>query len=127
MTIRFLLAGSFAETHPELTAQLRRIHQNMPALFVKLMPRSDRLPDEQDQAQVGSVCADDQHLQPATLEKLQAAYCRDTLHLPTRASIVTDVLRNEIKATYRQDYGIIVSSMGARPIKWFKKISFTDP
>lgn len=126
MTVRFLLGGSFEQSHNELTVQVRRLRQNMPGLFKKLQPASERLPDDDNEATTTSLRTDATHLAPWVLAKLQSAHCRDILNLPTRGTSIDPELRQVISSAYQNDYGLIVSTMGSRPVRWYKKLSFTD-
>lgn len=128
MTIRFILGGSFI-ADAALTEQVRRLHTAMPGLFRKLLPRSEQLTVEDKDEALTGVQPSPRHLQPSVLAKLQAEYCKATLNLPTRGSAMSPAFRAGVSAAYTKDYGLIVGSgaMGTRPIRWFKKVSFTDP
>lgn len=114
---------------PTLTAQLRRIHARMPAVFNRLLPASQKLPEDggEEEMAVLSASSDNKHLHAIVLAKLQSAYCRDTLGLPIRGSQIAGQFCADLSAAYRSDYDINIAAMATRPVRWFKKLSFTDP
>lgn len=128
MTVRFALGGSFA-SHPDLTAQLRRLYTDMPGLFNKLLPRSARLEHDDMNESTTGIQSDPAHLQAAAQVKIQATHCREVLGLAITGAAMSPEFRSEMSRAYRESYNLTVGSgaMGTRPIRWFKKISFTDP
>ena len=84
-------------------------------------------PEDEDES---AVAPDNNHLLPKVNGCLNAKYCREVLHLPTRSSsqAMSGSFRRALSRAYGNEYNLpnIVQFGGGSAIQWCRKLSFTD-
>lgn len=94
MTIRFILGGAFERSEPELTAQIKRMYVAMPHVFAKLLPQSEKRPEDDGDAL--ALSSDPRHGSPSGIQRLKQDYCQKTLELPVRGSEIKGEFRSQL-------------------------------
>ncbi|KAI9749068.1 MAG: hypothetical protein M4579_007019 [Chaenotheca gracillima] len=127
-TIRFLLAGSHTLTEPDLTSQMRRLHQACPNVFRSILPPSEYMWEDADESSI-PLFADNEHLDPAAQGCISMKFARETLGLPIRMTLdnISDTFARSLIQAYALDYNMpFAVELGRLPLQWCKKLSFTD-
>ena len=125
-SVRFLLAGAFAQSEPRLTAQVKRVYNKCPQIFSSICSRADRVTDF-EQAEP-SIQGDDNHLSPCVFKRLSRVQS-SALGLPHRFDepLSDRWLLVALRNAYDHDYRIPSAvSLGDFPARWFQQISFTE-
>lgn len=125
---RLVLMGAWHGEESVATALIRAVNKSCPDLFNSMLPRSEQnlLRDTYDD-QV-DIVSDAQYYKPATIGALTAEYCKNVLHVPTRAGkqLAIDFIRDLLQA-FGNEYGQPgILEFGNKAIHWCKKVAFTD-
>jgi len=122
-TVRLLLLDSFKESDPELTMQIKHLHDICPDILDSFLPHSEKhVRDKPKTRVISGPC----HLRASVLSKIKADFCFRELMLPTRASGLDSGWRKDLFEGYK-DYHMVISHAGNRAIKWYKRFSFNNP
>lgn len=71
--------------------------------------------------------ADRNHSRPAAIGCIQSKYARDVLHLPIRASQMSDNFRKQFTMAFEVDFGMAhMVEFGKDVLQWSKKVAFND-
>lgn len=132
MAIRFVLDGSLATSHPDLTAQLREIRDNFPGFFNSLLPMSERNvtgetagSDQLTGLRIFMDVRSDQSNVSAAA-RLQPQHCQRG-GLPVRASQIKAEFATQLSRAYDHDYQRPnVTTFGTKVVKYFKRLSYTS-
>jgi hypothetical protein len=122
-TVRLLLVHSFEESDPELTMQIKHLHDICPDLLDFFLPYSEQHVKDKRRT---SVISDSCHLRASVSSKVKADFCSRELMLPTRAGDLDSGWRKDLFKGY-QDYHMAISHAGNRTLKWYKRFSFNSP
>jgi hypothetical protein len=122
-TVRLLLLDSFKESDPELTMQIKHLHDICPDVLDSFLSHSEKhVRDKPKTRVISGPC----HLRASVLSKIKADFCFRELMLPTRASGLDSGWRKDLFEGYK-DYHMVISHAGNRSIKWYKRFSFNSP
>ncbi|KAK4118237.1 hypothetical protein N657DRAFT_404638 [Parathielavia appendiculata] len=141
-TMRLLLQNAFQYDDPELTSEMIALYQQCPALFNKVLSRTDRnemdtLLENEDHEMEVDQSADRNHLKPSAINRIPIKSVvathsvNDGNRIPTCSGDLntTSTWRCHLRLAYQYDYGKPAqypSPFENRPIQWSRKFGFTD-
>ena len=133
-TLRFVLAGSFAQNEPDLTREITVIHARCPTLLNDLLPYSEagEDADEDDSPLPQSTMAaegDESHKQPMAIGCLERSHVVNVLQWPLRPGYLdaNDPFSVQLQAAYDIDYqepNVVLPRKAG--LQWCHKFSFRD-
>ncbi|KAI2634539.1 hypothetical protein GGS21DRAFT_490605 [Xylaria nigripes] len=133
--MRFVLFDAYRETHPDLTRQMKTLHQTIPALFSNMLKGregisgvaddTEKLPDDTDTDPYRPL-SDDKHSNVDVLGRLKTNTIND-LKLPIKKLQIEMSFRRGMLFAYEIAYGRQVTIMGtSQVLKWWKRVSWDD-
>lgn len=129
-SLRLGLAGAWNHDHPELMEALVLLDEQCPTLVKSFLPVDEQDINLDDMEGSHSVKMDDQHCAPQLSLR---GFVLNTHSFRVKAT--TNLMKldpqhdfiQHLMTAYRQDYGIRVLDFGSRPLKWYRRIAYTDP
>lgn len=130
MTLRFIAQGGYMD-YPELSAQIQSIFEANPALFDRILPRSERTnPDELSVLDgYEDIVSDNKHTGILTGQRLPAYYMKDFQLKPVMSNRMPDIFRAALQTAYGADYSMPnqqAMAQATTPIHWWKRFGFDD-
>ena len=124
-SLRLGLAGAWDHDHPEIVDALRLLDSKCSLLVKSFLPTNELAIDDDESSNAQST---NQHF---SVQLSLRGFSMDG-HFRMRAT--TNLMRlspqhdfvQHFMAAYRKDYGMNVMDFGPRPLRWFRRIAFSD-
>ena len=127
-SLRLGLAGAWNHDHPELMSAMQVLDKQCPTLIKSFLPVNEQ--DLDDAEGFHSVTTDSQHC-AAQLSWKGFVLGVDSFRIKATTNLMKlspqhDFIQH-LMAAYRQDYGMQVMDFGVKPLKWHRRIAYSDP
>lgn len=127
--MRLLLLDGYKDDDPVATAKIKNLEQQVPTLFASMMPH-DHFDNESDSEDEGDppvtvrVDSDEVHRQPGGIFRIKGSTWKE-LGLPVREKEMSYGMDIALERAYKEEYNKNVIIPSDRPLKWWKKVSFS--
>ncbi|KAI0483355.1 hypothetical protein GGR56DRAFT_239652 [Xylariaceae sp. FL0804] len=120
----------FQHDDPHITAFVKGLSEKMPTMFGSMLPADavgvGEIEEDADEVVVKIVGGDSAHFRPTVLYRMKPAHCKRELNLPIREKEMSRAFRISLQGAYRDHYGMNITVISNHPLKWWKKISFSE-
>lgn len=126
-SMRLGLAGAWDESHPELMKALALIDSKCPTLVQSFLPSHERTQEEDDETQMHHIHGDDGHhfaqlsLKGFLGNNLKMKSASKLMKLPPQHPFLQQLI-----LAYQREYEMSMVVFESKPIKWYRRLSYTD-
>lgn len=135
-TVRLLLRNAFKHSDPELTKLFQELYAECPALFDRILPRTehslaeslgiDPANDGGEDGEVEIAKEEGLHQNVAVIGRLPAKYCHEN-RFPVREKDMDAAFARSLSMAYANDYDMPgIEEFHNATLQWAKKMAWTD-
>ena len=127
-SMRLGLAGAWDESDPALMEALALVDNRCPTLVQSFLPTHERTQEDDDESRAHHIHGDIGHTFAQL--SLKGFVLGNQLRIKPRANLMKLAPRHpflqQLMLAYSREYGMNVIDFGHKPLKWYRRLAYTD-